>query len=75
MDARAQAAARAVPVVVAGVVVGGGGELRGEGGDVGVVVWFEGVRVWEAGGVVVQAPAVDDDGATFGQELPVYPVI
>ena len=40
-----------------------------------VVVWVEGVRVWEVGFGVVETPGVDDDGASFWDEHAVDVVI
>lgn len=66
VDAGADAAAGAVAVVVALFEVGRGGVVRGEEGAVGVAGRVEGVGVRVAGGVVVEGPDVQDDGAAFG---------
>ena len=75
VDARAQAPAGAVRVVVARLVVGRRREFGREGGLAFVMVWVEDVRVRVSGSVVVEAVDVDEDDRAFWEELAVDPVI
>ena len=74
VDARADAAAGAVAVVVAPLGVACR-VLGRECGVRGIAVRVEGFRVLVADGIHVQAPRVEDHDGAFGQELAVDPVI
>lgn len=75
VDAWADAAATTIAIVVALRIIGGARELGGERRAAGIVIWVEDVRVGEAHGVVVQAPAVYYYDCAGGEEVPVDPIV
>lgn len=75
MDARTEASAGPVRVVVTLLVVGARCQLGRQRGLALVVVGIENIRVGEAGGIVVHAPRVDHDDGALGDELSIDPVI
>jgi hypothetical protein len=73
LDPRADAAARAVVVVIAVLEVFGPCVVPREVRVVDVAVWVEATSIFVLG--VVKGPVRDDDGCVFGLELPVNCVI
>ena len=75
MNAWTQPSSRTIAIMIALLIIRGGGKLGCKFCDAEVVIWVKIVVVGEVFLVVLRAPDVEEDSAAFGYEFPVDPVI